>query len=179
MPIMLGDRCGVKRWRRTLLAVVALAAVSGCVGDDAGGEGDRGGPVGVDGYTAVIADFLPAAGVDGSRPVVYVARLSEDPFALEDQVAMIAAVEESHDLRFVDEIGAAIDDEDSEAPPRDDGLLFGIGTISAAVPHVVRVEIYRAAGVVDARKVTLTVRDDVWQVDRSEPVDPEVLLGDE
>jgi hypothetical protein len=43
----------------------------------------------------------------------------------------------------------------------------------------VRVEVYRAAGVIDAYKVTLTVRDDVWRVDTSEPVDPEVLLGDE
>jgi len=157
-----------------LLAVVALAAVSGCGGDD-----DGAGAVGADGYTAVIADFLPPIPSDGSRPVVFVARLGEEPFALEDQVAMIAAVEESYDLRFVDDIDAAVDNEDSDAPPRDDGLLLGIGTISTAVPHVVRVEVYRAAGVVDAQTVTLTVRGDVWRVDTSEPVDPEVLVSDE
>ena len=59
------------------------------------------------------------------------------------------------------------------------GLLLGIGTISTAVPHIVRVEVYRAAGVVDAQTVTLTVRGDVWRVDTSEPVDPEVLVSDE
>jgi hypothetical protein len=174
MRTMLGDRRGVKRWRHSLLAVVALAAVSGCGGDD-----DGAGPVGAAGYTAVIDDFLPPVPLDGSRPLVFVARLGEDPFALEDQVAMIAAVEESYDLRFVDDIAAAVDDEDPDAPTRDDGLLLGMGTISTAVPHVVRVEVYRAAGLIDAYKVTLTVRDDVWRVDTSESVDPEVLLGDE
>jgi hypothetical protein len=174
MGTMLGARRGVKRWRRSLLAVVALVAVSGCGGDD-----DGAGPVGADGYTAVIDDFLPPVPSDGDRPVVFVARLGEEPFALEDQVAMIAAVEESYDLRFVDDIAAAVDNEDSDAPPRDDGLLLGIGTISTAVPHVVRVEVYRAAGMVDAHTVTLTVRGDVWRVDTSEPVDPEVLVSDE
>jgi hypothetical protein len=157
-----------------LLAVVALVAVSGCGGDE-----DGAGPVGAAGYAAVIDDFLPPVPLDGSRPLVFVARLGEDPFALEDQVVMIAAVEESYDLRFVDDIAAAVDDEDPDAPTRDDGLLLGMGTISTAVPHVVRVEVYRAAGLVDAYKVTLTVRDDVWRVDTSEPIDPEVLLGDE
>ena len=170
---MLDSRGGVKRWRCSLLLVVGLAALAGCVGDDGVEQ------VGAAGYTAVIDEFSPPVPADGSRPVVYVARLSEDPFALEDQVAMIASAEESHDLRFVDDIVAAIDDEDSAAPPRDDGLLFAIGTITTAIPHVVRVEVYRAAGRVDAYKVTLTVSDDVWQVDTTEPVDPEVLLGDE
>ena len=171
---MLGDRRGVKRWRRSLLAVVALVAASACGGDD-----DGAGPVGAAGYSAVIDDFLPPVPPDGSRPLVFVARLGEDPFPLEDQVVMISAVEESYDLRFVDDITAAVDDEDPDAPTRDDGLLLGIGTISTAVPHVVRVEVYRAAGLIDAYKVTLTVRDDVWRVDTSDPVDPEVLLGDE
>ncbi len=171
---MLVDLRSERRWRRSLLAVVALAAVSGCGADDGGT-----GPVDATGYLAVIDDFLPPVPPDGSRPVVYVARLGEEPFALEDQVAMIEAVEESYDLRFVDDISAAVDDEISDAPPRDDGVLLGIGTISTAVPHAVRVEVYTAAGLVDAHKVTLTVRDDVWRVVTSEPIDPEVLVGDE
>jgi hypothetical protein len=156
-----------------LLAVVALAVVSGC-----GGADDTSGPVGADAYIAVIDEFLPPVPADRSRPVVYVVGLGENPFALEDQVAMIEAVEESHDLRFVDDVTAAIDNEDADAPPRDGGVLLGIGTISTVVPHVVRVEVYTAAGPVDAYKVTLTVRRDVWRVDSNEPVDPEVLVGD-
>ena len=174
MRVMSGDRRGVRRWRHSLLAVVALAAVSGCGAADDGSV-----PVGADGYTAVLDDFLPPVPPDGSRPVAYVARLGEEPFPLEDQVAMIEAVEESYDLRFVDDISAAVDNEDSDAPPRDDGVLLGIGTISTAVPHVVRVEVYTAAGMVDAYRVTLTVLGDVWRVVTSDPVDAEVLVGDE
>lgn len=163
----------VTRWRRSLLALVALVFFSGC-----GGSDDIADPVGADAYMAVISEFLPPVPSDGSRPVVYVVGLGENPFALEDQVAMIEAVEESHDLRFVDDVTAAIDDEDADAPPRDGGVLLGVGTISATVPHVVRVEVYAAADPVDAHKVTLTIRDDVWRVDSTEPVDPEVLVGD-
>ena len=174
MRVMSGDRRGLRRWRDSLLAVVALAAVSGCGAADDGSV-----PVGADGYMAVLDDFLPPVPPDGSRPVAYVARLGGEPFPLEDQVAMIEAVEESHDLRFVDDISAAVDEEDADAPPRDDGVLLGIGTIPTAVPHVVRVEVYTAAGLVDAYRVTLTVLDDVWRVVTSDPVDPEVLVGDE
>jgi hypothetical protein len=148
--------------------------MSGCGGEDPGVE-----PVGAAAYTAVIDELLPPVPVDGSRPIVYIARLGEDPFALEDQIEMIAAVEQSYDLRFVDDMTAAVDNEDADAPPRDDGHLFGIGTISAIVPHVVRVEVYRAAGVVEAHRLTLSLRDDVWRVDTSEPVEPEVLVNDE
>ena len=174
MHTMLSDRRSAKRWRRSVLALVTLAIVPSCGSDE-----NRVDPVEAAGYTAVIDAFLPPVPPDGSRPVGYVTRLSEEPFALEDQVAMIAAIEENYDLRFVDDIAAAIDDEDPDAPPRDDGLLLGIGVISTAPPHVVRVEIYLSAGLVDAHKVTLTVRDDVWRVETSEPVEPEVLVGDE
>lgn len=167
------DGRATQRWRRTVVVAAATLAVSACAG---GNDVD---PVGVEGYSTVIDGFLPVATADGSRPVVYVARLGEEPFALEDQVAMIASVEDSHDLRFVDDVEAAVDDEDSDAPPRDDGLLIGVGTISTATPHVVRVEVYNAAGDIEAHKVTLTVRNDVWRVDTSEPIDPEVLVGDD
>lgn len=164
-----------RRWRRCLIAATAVLAVPAC----GNGNGDDAGPIGAAGYSTVIDGFLPSVPADGSRPVVYVAHLGDEPFPLEDQVAMIEAVEESHDLRFVDDVEAAVDDGDDDAPPRDDGLLLGIGTITVAAPHVVRVEVYSAAGRIDARKVTLSVRDEVWRVDTSEPIDPEVLVGDE
>ncbi len=172
---MYGDARGSRWWRHCLIAVVAVVTASACER----GDGDDTRPVGADVYLTAIDGFLPAVPDDGSRPVVYVARLGEEPFPLEDQVAMIAAVEASHDLRFVDDVGAAVDDADSDAPPRDDGLLIGVGTISSVVPHDVRIEIYTTAGRIEAHKVTLSVRNDVWRVDTSEPIDPEVLVGDE
>lgn len=174
------DARGSRRWHHCVIAAVAavaVVAVSAC--DNGAGGDDATRPVGPAAYSAVIDGFLPAAPDDGTRPVVYIAHLGDKPFPLEDQVAMIEVVEESHDLRFVDDVEAAVDGADSDAPPRDDGLLIGIGTISAVVPHDVRVEVYTTAGRVDAHKVTLSVRNDVWRVDTSEPIDPEVLVGDE
>lgn len=157
-------------WALWLVALLAPAAACGS------GSAE---PVGVAAYSAVIDDFLPDVPADGSRPVVFVARLTEHQFALEDQVAMIESVGEPYDLRFVDDVDAAIDDGDPETPTREEGLLLGIGTISASAPHVVRVEVYSTAGPIDAHKLTLSVRDDVWRVDASESVEPEVLVGDE
>ena len=173
---MHGDGRGSGRWRHFLIAAIALAAVSACDGDD---DDAVTRPVDAQAYSAAIDEFLPPAPDDGTRPVVYVAHLGGQPFPLEQQVAMIEVVEETHDLRFVDEIQAAVDGEDSEAPPRDDGLLIGVGTISTVPPHEVRVEVYTTAGRVDAHKLTLSVRNDTWRVDTIEPIDAEVLVGDE
>ncbi len=173
---MHGDARGSRRWRHLLIAAVTILVVPAC--DNGGGDDDTR-AVGADAYSAAIDGFLPAVPDDGTRPVVYIARLGDEPFPLDHQVAMIEVVEESHDLRFVDDVEAAVDGADSEAPPRDDGLLIGVGTISAVAPHVVRVEIYTTVGRIDAHKVTLSTRNDVWRVDTSEPIDPEVLVGDE
>ena len=170
---MYGDGHDSRRWRRCLIVAVATLIAPAC------SSSSEPSAIGADGYSAAIAGFLPEVPAGGTRPVVYIARLGDEPFALEDQVAMIDVVAETHDLRFVDDVDAAVDDDDSDAPPRDDGLLIGIGTIPVSAPHVVRVEVYTTAGRIDAHKVTLSVRNDVWRVDTSEPVDVEVLVGDE
>ena len=170
---MHGDDRRSRRWRHCLIASVAALAVPAC------GNSDDPSPVSVAGYSTVIDEFLPVVPADGTRPGVYIARLGDEPFPLEDQVSMIENVEETHDLRFVDSVDAAVDDDGTDAPPRDDGLLLGIGTISDVAPHVIRGEVYSAAGQIEAHKLTLSVRNDVWRVDTSEPVDAEVLVGDE
>lgn len=151
-------------------------AVVACGGGD---EGDDPVAITAAAYSAVIDEFLPPDGFDDELPVVYVARLGEEAFPLEDQVAMLERVQDTHDLRFVDDIAAALDDQDLDESPRDDGLLIGVGTISARPPHVVRVEVYEDADRVDASKVTLSLRNDEWRVDTSEPVDAEGLVGDD
>lgn len=163
-----------------MIAVAAVAAVPACGnGDGNGDDGDGSRPIGADAYSALIEVFLPPVLDKETRPVVYIAHLGDEPFPLEHQVSMIEVVEERYDLRFVDDIAAAVDAADTDAPPRDDGLLIGVGTISAVEPHTVRTEVYTTAGRINAYKVTLEVRDDTWRVDTSEPIDVEVLVGDE
>lgn len=131
-------------------------------------------------YSAVLNEFLPpAAGVDEDRPVVYVAPLGAEPLSLDDQIVVIDAVAETHDVRFVDDLAAAIDAERADGAPRDDGLLIGMATVKSDPPHTVRVEVYADADEVVAHMVTVSEAGDVWQVDGMERVDPEGLVGDE
>ena len=168
-----------RRWRHCLIAAIAIVAGSACDGSDGDDTDDDRPPIDAGAYSAAIEEFLPPVPDDGTRPVVYVARLADEAFPLEHQIAMIEVLEDTHDVRFVDDVEAAVEGESSDAPPRDDGLLIGVGSITAEDPPVVRVEIYTAAGRIEAHKVTLSVRDDMWRVDTSEPIDPEVLVGDE
>lgn len=127
-------------------------------------------------YSTVVDAFLPA--VEGDvRPVVWIAQLGTDPLSIGEQVDMIAAVEPTHDLRFVDDPEAAVDPDDDE--PLDDGLLLGIGEIRADAPHTVRVEVFINQDRIRAELVTLVVGADGWQIDSREIVDPEDLVVDE
>lgn len=162
--------------RGATLFAVALVAIGGCTpAEDVVDE------IGVEAYSMVIAEFLPDGAVDEDeeRPIVYVARLGEGTFELDDQVAMIDEVEDSHDLRFVDSIDAALDLEGGDAEPRDDGLLLGVGTVAPSEPHLVRVEVYAGSRDANAFLLTLGRSAERWRIETREPVEPEVLVGDE
>ncbi len=162
--------------RRAALLATGLVVIGACTpGDDDPTE------IGVEAYSLVIAEFLPDGAVedDDEKPVVYVARLGDEIFELDDQVAMIDELEQSHDLRFVDSVDAALDAEDEDATPRDDGLLLGIGTVAPTAPHLVRVEVYAGSRDANAFLLTLEPGADRWRIETSEPVEPEVLVGDE
>lgn len=158
--------------------VVALAAMAAC------SDGETAEPPAVDeppvidarAYSTVVDAFLPETDGD-ERPVVWIAQLGSEPLSLDDQVDMIAAVEPTHDLRFVDDPEAAVGGEDDQ--PRDDGLLLGIGEIRADAPHTVRVEVFVNQDRIRAELLTLVVGAGGWQIDTREIVDPEDLVVDE
>lgn len=160
------------------LVVLSLAACGA-------GDPDAAPPIDPAAYSALIDEFLPPAPAEGEpKPIVYVAMLGDEPLSLDDQVAVIEVVDLTHELRFVDDTQAAIDDEDTDAPPRDEGVLLGIGKIPREPPHTARVEVYSGVDQVDASLVTLQSRTDSagqrhWTVSEVELVVPEVLVGDE
>ncbi len=158
--------------------VFVVTCLAGCNGGDAGRPATVSAPPVVDAgaYSAVLAPFLPAS--DGpERPVVWITQLGTQPISLDDQVDMIAEVETTHDLRFVDDPGAAVDVDGGEL--RDDGLLLGIGRIRLESPHTVRVEVFSHQQRVRAELVTLAVDANGWRIDGREIVDPEDLVVDE
>jgi len=166
-----------RRWPR-----IAAAAAAVLVGVFAGGcssDNTRGG-IPAAAYVAALGPFLPEppADDDTDPAVVYVAPLGESPLALDAQVAVIDALVECCDVRFVDTVDVAIDDGSDGAPPRDHGLLLAIGTILAESPHTVRVEEYTDAQRTAAHLVTVVERAGAWAVSAVDEVDPEVLVGD-
>jgi hypothetical protein len=131
-------------------------------------------------YTAVIGHFVPPPSLDPEMlPVVYVAGLGATEMSLEDQVSVIDSFATTHEVRFVDDFAAAVDEDSPGAPPRDEGVLIGVGRISPDSPHNVRVEVYVDVDRVEAQLVTVAYRRGVWVIEGVEPVEPEVLVGDE
>lgn len=166
---------------RRLLAVAALTVtVSAC--DDGGGGSTVSDPerteIGADAYVTVIARFLPPSLDPEAPPVVYVVPVSGDALPLETQVAVIEALARSYDVRFVDQVDAALDVESSEEPPRDEGTLIGLGRIRPEPPHQVRVELYRGRDRVSGHLLTMRNESGTWVVADAETVTPEVLVGD-
>lgn len=137
--------------------------------------------VGADAYVAAIDEFLPPPPADETEPlpVVFITPVGPESLALDDQVAMIDLLAATHDLRFVDDPAAAVIEREGDAPPRDDGLLLGLGTLPHQAPFTVRVEVYNDADTIDAYLVTVVHRAETWRAVSTEAVDPEGLGGDE
>lgn len=184
-----GDRSGYRllvtprplRRRLAVLAAASLAVVApACDGGADGSVSTNPAAVEIDAsaYVTVIARFLPPSLDPESRPVVYVVPVSGDALPLETQVAVIEALAAGHDIRFVDQVDAALDAESSEEPPRDEGTLIGLGRITPEPPHQVRVELYRGRDRVSGHLLTLRNDGGAWVVADAETVTPEVLVGD-
>ena len=159
---------------------VALAAVVALLGGCGGGDGsgrEPPEPPGADAYATVIGRFLPPAIDPDALPVVYVVPVNGEALALSDQVAVIDALSGVGDVRFVDDVDAAVDEESFDQPPRDEGMLVGLGRFSAEAPYTSRVELYRGLDHVDGRLLTVRNDDGRWVVIDAEPVEPEVLGG--
>lgn len=169
--------CGAGAVRRRValaLAGVLAFAVGACGGDD----DPR--PVAVDAstYVAAIDEYLPPSADPEDRPVVFIVPVADESLALETQVAVIDALAETHDVRFVDDPAAAVDAGVEGEPAREGGTLLGVGVVTETEPHTIRVEVYREREEVDAHLVTVAVRGERWVAIDDVPVEPEVLVGD-
>lgn len=155
------------------VVVAILCVVTACGGDEPAAE-----PPGAAAYAMVIARFLPPALGDDALPVVFVVPVNGESLALDTQVTVIDTLAEQADVRFVDDVEAAVDEESSDQPPHDAGTLVGLGRFSAEPPYTVRVELYRGVDRVEGRLLTVRNDDGSWVVIASETVTPEVLVGD-
>lgn len=174
-----GVRSAGRRAATAVLMTVMAAALGVACGDTADPASDPPEPPGAAAYAMVIARFLPPAPDPDELPVVYVVPVNGEALALDVQVEVIETLAEVGDVRFVDDVGAAVDEDSSDQPPRDEGMLVGLGRFSATAPYMVRVELYRGVDRVDGRLLTVRNEGDTWVVIESETVEPEVLVADE
>lgn len=175
------DRPAPRTRRRHLgvaLVVLAGAVPTACDGDPAtdpptSTEAPR---PDADAYGAALATVLdgppPPDGTD--RTVVFVVPLDES-VDIDTQASMIERFAESYDVRFVDELAAAVHEDEPGHPPRDDGVVVGLGSMTLEPPYRVRLEQYRSSDAVQATRVTLEF-DDGWLVAATDPVPAEVLV---
>lgn len=130
-----------------------------------------------DAYGVALATVLdgppPPDGVD--RTVAFVVPLDQG-VDIDTQAALIDRFADAYDVRFVDDLEAAVDTDDPQHRPRDEGIVLGVGTIASEPPHLVRLERYRSADDVDAHLLTLELDDGGWLVVTTEPVPAEVLV---
>lgn len=123
---------------------------------------------------ATVLDDPPPDDAD-DRTVVFVVPL-DGGVDIDTQAALIERFADAYDLRFVDDLTAAVQTDDPERAPRDDGIVLGVGTIASEAPHLVRLERYRSADEVEAHLLTLELDDDGWVVATTDPVPAEVLV---
>ena len=166
-----------------LVAVVGLSAAAGC--DQAGSvdppPSDTAPEPGIDTYVSAIASIVgePDPAPDeppDPLPVLFLVPLAE-PMSIDDQATVIETFSASRDVRFVDELAAAVDAELPERPPRDDAIVLGLGPIDPEPPHLLRIEQYHSATDVEATRLTLAYVVDHWVVAMTEPVPAEALTN--
>jgi hypothetical protein len=164
-----------------VVAVAGLVLAAGC-DDDPQGEPppvDSSPDPGSDTYVAAIAEVLavppePPDEPPDPIPIVYVVPI-DGSLGIEDQATVIDSLAATHDVRFVDELAAAVTADAPGRPPRDDAIVLAVGAVDPEPPHRVRIEQYHTQIDVDATRLTLAYVVDHWVVIAAETVPAEAL----
>lgn len=172
-PRLVKPRPGSPRWHRRT-AVAAFALLAAACGDASPATGPP--EPDAEAYRSVLATTLTTPADPVVEPVVVYLVALDGAVDIGTQASMIEAFADWYDIRFVDELAAAVDETDPALPPRDDAVIIGLGTIATEPPHQVRVEEYHSITDVGATLLTLTFDGDRWVVATTVPVPAEVLV---
>lgn len=165
-----------------LLTLGMLWAIAGCdrTESEEPSPADGAPPPGAATYEVAIAEVLGRPDEPGADPptdplpVVYLVPL-DDAMGIDDQASVIDFFATSHDVRFVDDLAAAIDVETPGSPPRDAATVLAVGAVDPHPPHLLRIEQYHTAADIDATLLTLAYVVDRWVVTAAESVPAEAL----
>jgi hypothetical protein len=135
-----------------------LGLLGACTGEEKRDLTDRDASI----YQIVIADLVnvsglaPGGGADEEAPpVVFIDSLGAVPIPLETQVELVGRFVETYELRFIDDIGEAVQIDVDGQPVRTDGLLLGLGPIKIEATAEVRGELYLSNDDIRAFRYTL------------------------
>jgi hypothetical protein len=164
------------------LTVGGLALAVGC--DRATSEepppADSSPEPGADAYAAAIAEVVevpeePPVEAPDPLPILYVVPI-DGSLGIDAQASVIDALAVWYDVRFVDELAAAVVADAPGRPPRDEAIVLGVGPIDPNPPHLLRIERYHTVIDIDATLLTLAYVVDNWVVIAAEPVPAEALI---
>jgi hypothetical protein len=164
-----------------LAGLVLAGLLAGCSSEEGGEDLDRR----VEIYGLMLdwilerEEFPVVATEPDATPTVFVDHLARQ-IDLDVQVGLVARYEDRFELRFVDALSEAVDDEEPQAPVRNDGVLVGLGSIPDTSPFLVRAEVYRDQRSLDAFRFDLVRWGGDWVLrDEPEPVEPEGFVPGE
>jgi len=160
--------------RLALLALVAAVVVSACGDDDGGNTAsptDREAEAWVSVLRTVgLADQPPQPEGDESLPVLFALEQDGGLVPPEVQLAVVKAMKDDADVRFLDERDGAIAEDEPGQPVKDDGTLVAVAAIPPAGGQVeLDVERYRSAA--DRREFLVVLKggNPTWVVASVDP----------
>jgi hypothetical protein len=158
---------------RLTTALMVVGLLSGCTDGGEREDAERDAAI----YRSVIVDVVERSGVDldggEDLPVLFLEALGPDGIPLGVQVEVVGHFVERYEIRFIDDLDEAVDEELPGLPVQEGSLLIGLGDLDVGRTTEVHCEIYLRADDVRGFGYTLVQVGDLrWEVVGS-PVDAE------
>jgi hypothetical protein len=133
----------MKAWSvRLVAALVVIGLLTGCPNEDQKDDDERDAAI----YESVIEDLIERSGVelDGGAdlPVLFIEAIGPDGILLPVQVEVVGRFEDRYEIRFIDHLDEAVDEEFVELPVPEGSLLIGLGDLRVDGTAEVHSEIY-------------------------------------
>ncbi|MFA5565982.1 MAG: hypothetical protein WDA77_08625 [Acidimicrobiia bacterium] len=169
-----------KRPLRMFLALVLFVAIGAAAcSDDQGTKVDPNART-IEIYSTTIESVAAHMGASTEKTdkplLIFVNNLSDNSLSAEVQLGVVLALEDWASIRFIDDLQEAIDTAAPMSPPKNEGMLIGLGNIGAGETTT---RVYADSYVSDQETwvfdVSLVLRGGEWQLEA--PLQPTMVVG--
>lgn len=165
-------RSVLERSRCIVLLVLALAGLASC-GDDDGSTEQSPNQRLVEIYSATVEAIaaqdrpVDPEGDDTSMVTLFLQAREDTEINADVQVGVVNALDDWANVRFIDDLGEAIDVDADGAPVRDDGFLIGLGPVTdGAVVASLTADSYVSEDLTLVFDVSVRRRAGTWEVEQ-------------